>query len=478
MAIANKTFLQISRFDQIVADLRERINLLEFAMGSRIPSERKLAEEYQCSQATMNKVVSTLISEDLLERTEQRGAFVKEVEPDDITLMGWLASDESGRDTWKGLFENSESLSDAKANVITQLLHHSELQEIIILFGGKGEAPDVAQVSRNWTGRLSSLGLLEKLEDKLPTEILEDHLTWATESKEGIHQLKSIDYGLVPMLLYINCDLLEQCGLDSTKDPKTLNEFIEMIEQVNQVAVKNERGESTYGYLAPNLSNEFTGQWFLPWLYGKGGSFLNKGGQLDLAGDEAVEALSSYRDCLKASPRNISAWDIRKLFEDGRSAFLIDGPRGEDFFKDSKNNIRVVALPKDPLGNSSSFNANHALALFSQSKNQSSGIKLIEKILSDSQLAELNYRKEGIVPTRRSLLKEEIYSEPFAKLVIQEALNGQRPPSHLPSYQLAIGLLGHAVSRVLNEDVNPVSVLKETVANIQFILNQPGVSKM
>jgi multiple sugar transport system substrate-binding protein len=472
MGNTNKTFIQISRFDQILADLRDRIKLPEFAAGSKLPSERQLALEYQCSQATMNKVISTLISEDLLERTEKRGAFVKEKKQGDITLLGWMASEHSGVAIWERLVEDFQTLPEVNLHVNTQILHYSEVQQEIILLAGKGEAPDVAHISRNWTGHLSSLGLIESLEGKLSENIIADHLTWVDDSKQSNQQLRSVDYGFVPMLLYINCDLLEQCGLDSTKDPQTLMEFVGLIQRVNQMAALNEKGQRTYGYLAPNLSDELTGQWFLPWLYATGGDFLDPDGQLQLVEQEAVEALTSYHKCLKSSPGNISAWDVRKLFKEGHSAFLIDGPKGEDFFNNSKINIRATALPRDPQGNSTSVSANHALALFSQSKEKSMGSKLIEKILSDSQRAALNYKKEGIVPTGRSLLKEDIYSQPYAQLVLKEALNNRRIPSYIPSYQLAIGLLGNAVSRVLNDDADPASVLGETAANIKFILKE------
>ena len=468
----NKTFIQISRFDQILKDLRDRVRLREFAVGSKLPSERQLAEEYQCSQATMNKVISTLISENLLERTEKRGAFIKEIKPDNITLMGWMASERSGVEVWKRLVEDFQALPDVNINVNKQTLHYSELQQEIILLAGKGEAPDVSQVSRNWTGRFASLGLLESLEGKLSENIIKDHLTWATDSKKSYQQLKSIDYGFVPMLLYINCDLLEQCGMNSTKGPKTHSEFVEMIEKVNQAEVKNKAGQCTYGYVAPNLSDEITGQWFLPWIYAAGGDFLDMNGCLHLSENEALESLVSYQKCLETSPGNVSAWDVRKFFEEGRSAFLMDGPKGEDFFNNSKINIRAVALSGDSQGNSTSVNDNHALGLFKQSNKTSKGIKLIEKILSDRQLAELNFKKEGIVPTRQSLLEGEIYREPYAQLVLKEALNGRSVPSYLPSYQLTIGLLGHAISRVLNDGADPECVLKETAANIEYILKK------
>jgi ABC-type glycerol-3-phosphate transport system substrate-binding protein len=466
----NKKIMQISRFDQILDHVRERIVLLEFPVGSKLPSERQLALDYQCSQATMNKVVSTLISDNLLERTEKRGAFVKRAKQNEIKFMGWMASEKSGVEVWDQLLDDFQ---DAQNNlkIDAQTWHYSEMQEELTRSAGRGEAPDLAQVSRNWTGHLASLGLLEPLEDKLSQSIVQDHLTWAEDKKHSKEELYSIDFSLVPMLLYVNCDILEQCGLASDAEPQNLAEFIQLIEVVNKAACKNDQGQDCHGFLAPKLSDEVTGQWFLPWLYAAGGNFFNAKGEIAIGAQEARETLISYKKCLKNSPDKLSIWDVRRLFEQGRSAFIIDGPRGEDFFKNSKMKIKVISLPKDVQGKSSSLNANHALSLFAQSENQLMGSKLIDTILNDSQLAELNYREQGYLPPRRSLLENELYQEPFAQLVLQEALEGRRSSSYLPCYQLAIGLLGHAISRALNGQAKLENVLEETAANIEYIMN-------
>ena len=468
--MSSRRILQISRFDQILNDFRDRVVLLEFAVGSKVPSERHLAEEYNCSQATMNKVISTLISENLLERTERRGAFVKRPKESEIKFMGWMASEKSGVEVWGHLLDDFQKTQN-NLKIDAQTLHYSEIQEELTLAAGRGEAPDLAQVSRNWTGHLASLGLLEPLEDKLSQSIVQDHLTWAEDKKHSKEELYSIDFSLVPMLLYVNCDILEQCGLSSDVEPQNLAEFIQLIEVINKAACKNDQGQDCHGFLAPKLSDEVTGQWFLPWLYAAGGNFFNARGEIAIGAQEARETLISYKKCLKNSPDKLSIWDVRQLFEQGRSAFIIDGPRGEDFFENSKMKIKVISLPKDVQGKSSSLNANHALSLFAQSENQLMGSKLIDTILNDSHLAELNYREQGYLPPRRSLLENELYQEPFAQLVLQEALEGRRSSSYLPCYQLAIGLLGHAISRALNGQAKLENVLEETAANIEYIMN-------
>lgn len=56
---------------------REAILSGEYLAGERFPSERELAENYEISRATANKVLSTLVTEGLLEPQKGLGAKVK-----------------------------------------------------------------------------------------------------------------------------------------------------------------------------------------------------------------------------------------------------------------------------------------------------------------------------------------------------------------------------------------------------------------
>lgn len=61
-----------------LADLcRESILNGDFAAGDRFPSERELAERYEVSRATANKVISALVTEGLLELQQGIGSRVR-----------------------------------------------------------------------------------------------------------------------------------------------------------------------------------------------------------------------------------------------------------------------------------------------------------------------------------------------------------------------------------------------------------------
>lgn len=71
---SNKAGLAL--YQQIREDLELRIISGDWRPGHRIPFERDLMETYRCSRMTVNKVLSALASEGLIERRRRAGSFV------------------------------------------------------------------------------------------------------------------------------------------------------------------------------------------------------------------------------------------------------------------------------------------------------------------------------------------------------------------------------------------------------------------
>ncbi len=72
-----------------IADLcRDAIHKGTFAPGERFPSERELADSYDVSRATANKVISSLIAEGLLDLQKGIGTFVRKGRPLFASLDG------------------------------------------------------------------------------------------------------------------------------------------------------------------------------------------------------------------------------------------------------------------------------------------------------------------------------------------------------------------------------------------------------
>lgn len=67
---------------RIRSEIEERILSGEWPPGYRIPFEHELMQQYDCSRMTVNKVLTTLAENGLIERRRRAGSFVAKRSPD------------------------------------------------------------------------------------------------------------------------------------------------------------------------------------------------------------------------------------------------------------------------------------------------------------------------------------------------------------------------------------------------------------
>lgn len=72
-----RTVIRDPIYNQVVKILKEMINGGEFQPGERFLTERRISEEYDISRNTSNKVISSLVSEGILEIRKGIGTFVR-----------------------------------------------------------------------------------------------------------------------------------------------------------------------------------------------------------------------------------------------------------------------------------------------------------------------------------------------------------------------------------------------------------------
>ena len=67
-------------YEQIFESLRERIQLHQYQVGERVPSEKELCDEFGVSRITTKKALEMLASEQLIVRQPGRGSFVADTQ--------------------------------------------------------------------------------------------------------------------------------------------------------------------------------------------------------------------------------------------------------------------------------------------------------------------------------------------------------------------------------------------------------------
>ena len=477
------SFLTISRFDQILKDLRDRIRRADFPMDRRLPSERDLAEQYHCSQPTINKVIATLVMEQILERRESRGSYVakeyktKQQKLQPIKFMGWLGAETIGSNVWDAVYA---SFKHRYPNLETLSIDvpYEQFPQRLTQMIGQGQAPDVVQIVNNWTGHFASLGALIPLDAKIPDAVVNDHLTWRKHPNQYRGATYSIDWALSSTLLFCNHRIMREAGLDPNRPPRTMDELQAMVTQIGTRKLMRDK-KPVYGFATPTGTGEVTATYWLSFLFASGGRLIDENGRVALAAPEAVRALEFFVSLITASrlPSGMSIWDQRKLFAQDRVGFILDGSMGRGFFrKESGLGVAYDAhfsagpIPAGVTGHSETVAHHHSLAVMCQTPHEKESFAFVEHMLSDRTLALRYYEEEGLIPARKSLLSLPEYREPYARLVLEQAKRAHVLPTEHPNLQIAMVFLGNAIHRVLNKEMDAASSLSEVARNIELLL--------
>jgi GntR family transcriptional regulator, arabinose operon transcriptional repressor len=95
MQIPNKGSVQKPRYEIILEYIKEKIYSGEYAVGSRVPSEKELSDQFNVSRITSKKALDLLVSKNMIERIPGRGSYVTfnqevEDEPLEVDRDGYL----------------------------------------------------------------------------------------------------------------------------------------------------------------------------------------------------------------------------------------------------------------------------------------------------------------------------------------------------------------------------------------------------
>ncbi len=196
------------------------------------------------------------------------------------------------------------------------------LQAISVNIAG-GESPDVADIASEGQRAFIDSGLIAPIDDYLARdadelqETLDDIDPRLLESL----QVDGTTYGLPTvwnsMVIYYNKNVLEAAGLEAPTEDWTIDDFIEMSQQV----VASSGGES-YGYaFSPGYFTTL-----MPWMLQTGGSVLSDDwSESRLAEPETIEAVQLLHDFVHEygiSPQLDAGVTDTDLFTQNKLAFM------------------------------------------------------------------------------------------------------------------------------------------------------------
>lgn len=447
---------------QVKDVLLKRVANGEYAAGEVIPSESKLAKDFGTSVSTIRQALSILVADSILQKKQGRGTFVSKKKIK-ISFLSWVPESGRGEKILSDLISRFEAANPKiEVNVIPTT--YNETKNLLLKLITIGNAPDVAQIVCHWTSFFASMGAFEPLNGLLD----EGNISSRFEDKDlsgGTYQdsIYSVAWGLCPITMIANKNILKEAGIYEIVTPMTLEKFMSLCKRIS--AFYDGRDIYTYGLNILNDETDFLR--IYTFLQAFGGGFTNDKEEVVFNSRENIAGFTWLREFIRSVKiLDTDIYSIREGFARNEVALISDGPwikylleelTGEPFDR----NFKVVLNPVYISNESLSWNYNHALAICSQSTNKLYAAKFIDAVTNDHDLSNFYFQQSGHLPANKKYLNDNGYDSEFFngfknQLKFSNCINAKNP-----MFEKAMVLCIDAVKKLLFSDIDIEKELDE-----------------
>ena len=436
-----------------------------YPQGEVIPSESTLAEEFGTSISTIRQALSILAADGTLTKKQGKGTFVSD-QKTTLRFFTWLSETKRGEQILSHVIDLFQKKHLSLSIETVPTTYHVAKKNLLKLISS-GNAPDVAQIQSHWTSYFASMGGLERLENLLDT----DNLAHRFEEKDlcgGKYRdrLYSVGWGLCPVSLLVNKNIMREAGVQMLDFPMTFETFFVICKKVD--SFYKERGQEKYCYglsVSSDKETDFLTVYFF--LQAFQGGLLDEQGEVIFNSPGNITGFRWLRNFVKSfSMFKSDIPTIRKRFAHGDIAFISDAPwvkyqleeyTGEPFEK----NFQVVLNPVYQGTKSYSWNYNHALAICSQSQHKLYAARFIEDLTNDPEMSSYYYSQTGNLPVNKTQLEDSHYSSDFFKAYKHQLTHARCINAQNAMFHKAMAFCIDSVRKILYEEVDIESELDE-----------------
>jgi ABC-type glycerol-3-phosphate transport system substrate-binding protein len=442
-------------YDQVKDRLLRRIVDGVYKRGEPIPSEAELAKEFGASVFTVRQAVSLLVADGMLIKRQGRRTFVSN-QKTPLTFLTWLPETKQGEKILLDVIALFEKKYPSLSIEVLPTTYPTTRKDLLRRIS-TGNAPDVAHIVSHWTSYFASIGAFKTLEDLLAKENLENRL-YDKDLGGGMYRnrLYSVAWGLCPIALIANKNVLRETGIERFGSPLTLDVFWQICKQIEQRYTH----KNVYCYGLNFVGDETDFLRVYTFLQAFKGGFTNEHGEVLFNSKENAAGFRWLKNFIRECRVLFTdIYTIRERFARGEIAFISDGPwikyaledlTGEEFEK----NFEVVLNPVESGDTSYSWNYNHALAICSQSEHKFHAAKFIDEITNDYEISNYYYTRVGHLPVNKTYLDDPLYNSTFYRAYQQQLQHAACINAQNTMFEKAMDFCIDAVKRVLFEDVD------------------------
>jgi ABC-type glycerol-3-phosphate transport system substrate-binding protein len=436
--------------------------------GKLIPSESRLAADFGTSISTIRQALSLLVAEGVLVKKQGKGTIVSERKVK-ISFLSWMGETRRGEELLNGLVRKFEEKYPPVAIDIIPTTY-PETKTTLTRLISSGRAPDVAQIVSHWTSFFASSGALQPLEGLLSKDNIASRLP-GQDLFGGTYQdrIYSVAWGLCPISLIANRNVLRAAGVERLDSPMTLSAFQDCCGKIS--AIGGPDAPAAFGlWYTPGVETDYLN--IYTFLQAFHGEFIDEQGNLRFDSAENIAGFTWLRDFVVRTRLFTSdIWTIRRRFAENRIGFLLDGPWIRYLMEETtgapfETNFQVLLNPVQANADSKSWTFNHALAICSQSANTLYAARFVEALTNDRELSGWYCSQVGMLPPTRQLLAGPEFTDEFFSTFREQLRHASALNARNPMFEKAMLLCVDAVKKILFEGAS----IERELAEKQYYL--------
>lgn len=397
-----------------------------------------------------------------------------------IVFHDWSWVDEGWTDCLTEVFDTFDEMYGDQVNLEVIGNSYADTLNTLLVQAAAGNGPDLAMVKVEWIPQLMELDCIAPLQDYISDEALADFNQSSLSVLTVDGNLMALPFFTQGYAMFYNKDLLEKAGV--TELPKTFDELLEAADKVAALGT-DDKGNKIYGLGLVNSGLEVAeGYNIFPWMWARGGDFLDENGNVVLNSPENLVAFKEIQDLFVSnnSPLGLSFKEMRNLFASGNLGFFWDlqsqtasfaaaSELGDEFI----NHIGAFPIPGAKEGESVGYLSDVVVIAFNTCENMEAAGTVAEYLSSDTTIQIMYDHGKGKMSSRASVMDKVFASvtDEITKAYVEALPQSRSMPGMNIAFQDADEAITKSVTRLATGE-DAATVLSELDAEVKELYNQ------
>ncbi len=396
-----------------------------------------------------------------------------------ITFNDWSWADAAWKDCLTQVFDTFNKQYGSKVNLKVVGNSYADTLNTLLVQAAAGNAPDIAMVKAEWIPQFLELNALAGIQDVISAEAKKDYGN-SLQAYTINGQLVALPFFGQGYAMFYNKDLIQKAGI--TKLPTTFDELLEASSKVAALG-KDDKGNTIYGLGLVNSGLEVAeGYNIFPWLWARGGDFIDKDGKIVLNSKENLTAFTEIQKLFTSgqSPKGLSYKEMRNLFASGNLGFFWDLESQTASFaaasslgKDFINHIGAFPIPGAKPGDGAGYVSDVVVVIFKTTKNLKEAGIVAEYLGSETTIKIMYDFGKGKMSSRSSVMKNV-----FAKVespITQAYVEAMKTSKTLPGMNIGFSKADEAITKAVTRlatGADPAKTLSDLDAEVKKLYKQ------